>query len=91
MKVILNKNFRNKLENLVDYIAQDRPITAKNFKKIILSQIIEASTRPYSCRKSIYSDSESVRDLIVKGYTIVFRIKTTEIEVIGLINREQNL
>jgi plasmid stabilization system protein ParE len=91
MKVILKDDFRTKLENLVEYIAQDRPIVARNLKNLILANLKDVSKRPQSCRKSIYDEDESIRDLILKGYTVVFRISSTAIEVFGLINREEKL
>ncbi len=43
---------------------------------------------PYKHRKSIYFDLDTIRDLIFKGYTIVYQINTKEniIIVIGFTN-----
>lgn len=48
---------------------------------------------PYKHRKSIYFDTKNIRDLIFKGYTIVYRINPDkkEIEVFGLIKHEKQL
>jgi len=29
---------------------------------------------PYKCRKSLYFENDKIRDLIYKGYTIVYKI-----------------
>ena len=48
---------------------------------------------PYKNKKSIYFDDSNIRDLIFKGYTIVYRIKPEMkvVEVFGLIKYEENL
>ena len=40
---------------------------------------------PYAKRKSIYFDNDKIRDIIFKGYTIVYRINEEEncIEIFG--------
>ena len=40
---------------------------------------------PLIFRKSVYFDDNSTRDLIYKGYTIVFRINDNQIEVFGFV------
>jgi len=41
-------------------------------------------------RKSIYFDDDSIRDLIFKGYTVVFRINNSQIEVFGFVKFQEN-
>lgn len=93
MKINFNKSFNNKFGKLLEYIAGDKPIASKSFNKKVKSRIREIPKHPLSYRKSYYFDDPSgnVRDLIVDGYTIVFRIKPEEIEVFGLIKNEENL
>jgi hypothetical protein len=46
---------------------------------------------PQRFRKSIYFNDNSIRDLIYKGYTIVFRINNNLIEVFGIIKFQEKL
>ena len=41
---------------------------------------------PYKCRKSIYFTKENIRDLIFKGYTIVYKIDELKdiITIVGI-------
>ncbi len=39
---------------------------------------------PFRCRKNAILDDKNVRDLIFKGYVIVFRIKQDEIEILEI-------
>ncbi|MEY3417263.1 MAG: hypothetical protein RL711_1551 [Bacteroidota bacterium] len=89
MKIIYKDNFVHKLEFLIEYIAKDKPKAAKRFYTVLIKSIHKIPKRPYSFRKSIYFDDDTIRDLIFKGYTIVFRISENQIEIFGLINRQE--
>ena len=47
---------------------------------------------PYSNRKSVFFDNKEIRDLIFKGYVIVYRINKKEetIEVFGFTKYEND-
>lgn len=87
MKIEILKSFSDKLDHQVDYIAQDKPKAARKFRKDVISKIRSLKQNPFKCRKSLFSDDESVRDLIFKGYVITFRINKTHdlISVFALI------
>jgi plasmid stabilization system protein ParE len=85
MNIKFTSSFQNRLLNQIEYIAQDSPTRARKFQNELLNKINLISERPFSFRKSIYFDDDSIRDLIYKGYTIVFRINNDTIEVFGFI------
>ena len=74
MKIKLSSKFRNKLERQVRYIAKDKPGAARKFKTDLLTEIRKISDHPYSFRQSIYFENENIREMIYKGYVIIFRI-----------------
>jgi len=74
MKIEILLTFREKLGYQLAYIAKDKPEAARKFKKDIIKRIKQLSQSPYSNRKSIYFDRFDIRDLIFKGYTIVYKI-----------------
>jgi len=39
---------------------------------------------PYRFRQSIYFDDSSIRDLVFKGYVVVYKIRDESIDVFGL-------
>jgi hypothetical protein len=45
---------------------------------------------PYKCRQSIYFEDENIRDLVVYGYVITYRIKVDTIEIFGFTKYQQN-
>jgi len=89
MKILFKDTFISRLEKQIDFIALDNPGNARKFRKELLSKISEIPSNPYRYRKSIYFDDLKIRDLIYKGYTIVFRIGGN-IEVFGFVKFQQN-
>jgi len=75
MKIIKDKKFLRKLEIIYKYIKKDKPLAAKNFIYSLNSKIKNLKTFPKMYRKSIYFDDESYRDLIHKGYTVIYKIE----------------
>lgn len=74
MKLRILKTFGDKLNDQVDYIAQDKPGAARKFKSDIIKRIREIPNMPYANRKSIFFDREDIRDLIFKGYIVVYKV-----------------
>jgi plasmid stabilization system protein ParE len=90
MRILFKDSFLERLENQIDYISSDSPKRARKFKNDLLSRIKEISDNPYKFRKSIYFDNSNIRDLIFKGYTVVFRINENQIEVFGFVKYQKN-
>ncbi len=90
MKIIFKDTFVDRLEKQIEFIALDSPSTARKFKNKLLAQIKQISRNPYQYRKSIYFNDINIRDMIFKGYTIVFRITDTAIEVFGFVKYQNS-
>ncbi|MEX2588608.1 MAG: type II toxin-antitoxin system RelE/ParE family toxin [Chitinophagales bacterium] len=86
MKIEILKSFSNKLEEQVDYIAQDKPGAARKFKNDVLQKLKKLKRLPYAHRKSIFFNRNNIRDLIFKGYIIVYKVdeRNKKIIVFGL-------
>ncbi|APG66506.1 hypothetical protein LPB136_13295 [Tenacibaculum todarodis] len=89
MKIVFKESFVKRLENQLRFIAKDKPKAARKFKKDVLIKIKTIATNPYLYRKSIYFEDESIRDLIFRGYTIVYRITKKQIEVFGFVKYQE--
>ena len=74
MKLRILKSFGEKLNDQVDYIAQDKSGAARKFKSDLLGRIKEIPKMPYANRKSIFFDRDDIRDLIFKGYIVVYKV-----------------
>ena len=89
MRVVFKETFLLRIESQIEYISLDSPTRARKFKSDLLKRIKEIPTNPYQYRKSIYFEDETIRDLIFKGYTIVFRITQEKIEVFGIVKYQK--
>jgi len=74
MKLRILKSFGDRLNDQGDFIAQDKPGAARKFKSDLLGMIKEIPKMPYANRKSIFFDREDIRDLIFKGYIVVYKV-----------------
>ncbi len=85
MKIKITTDFRDRLNEQIEYIAKDKPSAARNFKKQILNRIKEIPKMPYAYRQSIFFDRDNIRDMIFKGYVVVFKIdeRNQIIEIFG--------
>ncbi len=89
MRVVFKDTFIIRIESQIEYISLDSPFRARKFKSDLLKRIKEIPTNPYRYRKSIYFEDKTIRDLIFKGYTIVFRITEDKIEVFGIVKYQK--
>ena len=88
MKLRFEKEFVLSLAKKIQFIALDNPSAAKVFQKGILKSCQTLLEMPYKHRQSIYHDDKNIRDLIYKGYTVVYAIEEEFISVFALINQE---
>ncbi len=93
MKIIITESFQEKLEKQVIFIAADSPSRSRKFKNDVISAIRKILPKPYKHRQSIYFNDPCIRDLIFKGYSVVFRINQDKdvIEVFGFVKYKEKL
>lgn len=80
------------MNDQVEYIAKDKPSAARRFKTEIIKRIKGIPKMPYANRKSIFFDREDIRDLVFKGYIIVYKIddENQTIDVFGFTKYEND-
>ena len=74
--------FIKALSDIESFIALDSLERAEKFKNDIIDKISSLDFMPKRCRKSTLANDESIRDLIFKGYIIVFKIQNNTIKVL---------
>jgi len=84
MKISYKKSFQNRLNRQLKYIAQNSPVNARKFRDALKQRIESVRDNPYKCRQSIYFDDNTIRDLVFKGYVVVYKIRDESIDVFGL-------
>ncbi len=88
MKIRYDPSFSYKLQRQIQFISGDKPIAAKKFRNRIIANIKKIPKNPWMNRKSYYFEDENIRDLIIEGYTISYKIEAYEIIVFGLLKWE---
>ena len=88
MKIEFDPEFMIALVEQLDRIAEDKPSAAREFRQALITQCKSLVDMPYRCRKSIYYDDEHVRDLVFRGYVIVYMIQDDMIIITSLINQQ---
>lgn len=81
--------FVNRLEGFVEIIAQDKPSAARKFQKEIINACKEIQHFPYKHRKSIYFNDKDIRDLVHKGFVIIYKLDGDTIRVFAFISSNE--
>lgn len=74
MKLEFLLSFVNRLEGFVEIIAQEKPSAARKFHKEIIT---------------IYFDDENIRNLVHKGFVVIYKIDGDTIKVFAFIHRNE--
>ncbi|MCR8684407.1 type II toxin-antitoxin system RelE/ParE family toxin [Campylobacter ureolyticus] len=82
--IILTNRFKKELGKIVGFIKKDSKTKALKFRDDLLSKIDQIPNYPQIYRKSLTTDDEDVKDLIFKGFVVVFRIKNDDIYILGI-------
>ncbi len=90
MKIVFEDSFLLKLQRQADYISNDKPQAAKKFKIAVIKECESLISNPYRCRKSIHFNDENIRDLIFKGYTIIYKISDDTISIFALTKHQEH-
>ncbi len=90
MRIIKDKEFLKKLKLIYEYIKKDKPQAAKNFVYGLNVKIKNLKKFPKMYRKSIYFDDENYRDMVYKGYTIIYKIEKDKILILDIFKWREN-
>ena len=92
MKIIYSPRSQSTLQQIKAFIAKDSVSRANSFIKHLKKQISAIKDMPFRYRKSDYFDDENVREMVYKGYTIIFFIddETETILILGIKKYKEN-
>lgn len=81
------------LENIFEFIAKDSPLFAEKFISNLVKSTKILENMPKSGRKVPELENYEFRELIRKGYRLVYRIKenSTDIEILAVIHSSRNM
>lgn len=91
MQINRLKRYKNNLFQILDYIAQDKFSASEDFKNELDELINNLPTFPYKFKKSKYFDNDNIRDMVYKGYTIIYRVNLDKntIDIIRIFNKNK--
>ena len=91
MQIKRHRKYISNLFSILEYIAKDKVLASQKFKDDIDEKIENLINFPYKNRPSRYFENENIRDMIFKGYTIVYEVKPQEdtIEILDIFNRNK--
>jgi len=91
MQIIYKPTFEFNLLHIIDFIAIDNPRASVNFANELEKLIFNLPNFPYKNRQSIYFHDENIRDMVFKGYTIVYKINIQKnlIEILDIFNQNK--
>ena len=78
--------YKIQLQNILENIAKDKISAMKKFRKGLNQHINNLPEMPYKHRQSYYHDDERVRDMVYKGYTIIYKIYDEYILIVEIFN-----
>ena len=93
MKIDIQDSFSEKLAEVVEFISKDKPKAARKFKADLLKKVKALPQYPLQFKRSIYFEKDTIRDMVFKGYTVVYKVDVDNklILVFGLIKHQENL
>jgi len=91
MRINRSARYKNNLFQILDYIAQDKFSASENFLNELDKLINNLPNFPFKFRKSQYFNDENIRDMIYKGYTVIYRINETEncIDIVRMFHKNK--
>ncbi len=84
MTIIKDIKYSRRLYQIMAYIAQDKKSAAVKFEQALNKQIENLIHFPYKYRKSHYFEDEAYRDMVFKGYTVIYKVEPERIIVLDI-------
>jgi plasmid stabilization system protein ParE len=79
------------LRHIHDHIAQDSPLYAKHVSEALVSKTLELDELPRLGRKVPEFNKDTVREIPLYSYRILYEIKLDLVEVLAVIHKRRNL
>jgi addiction module RelE/StbE family toxin len=84
MKIIYSKQAKEQLTNIKDYIAKDNKTVAIRYLSKIKHKIEILGDYPYIGKVNTTMNTRSIRDFVVFGYKIIYKINIKTITILSI-------
>ena len=64
------------------------PEAVEDLQNELKKNIASLDSMPMRCRKSLQVEQENTRDLIYKGYTIVFQVRDVSVNILAIFRQK---
>lgn len=91
MKIIWSPLAQQKLTDIADYIAQDKPGAALNWVESVLDQVENLASFPNSGRPVPELDNDEYKEIIIGNYRVIYKILEKEIHILTIRSFKQLL
>jgi len=91
MQINRSPRYKNNLFQILDYIAQDKLSASENFLNELDELINNLPNFPFKSRKSEYFNDENIRDMVYKGYTVIYKVNEAKntIDIVRIFNKNK--
>ncbi|MFH0981128.1 MAG: type II toxin-antitoxin system RelE/ParE family toxin [Planctomycetota bacterium] len=80
--IIWSERARDDLCAIGDYIARDKPVVAEQWVSRLIAAVERAATMPFSGRVAPEFGRAEIREILLRRYRIVYRVRAEAIEVL---------
>ena len=91
MQIKRSSKYNSNLFKILDYIAKDKISASENFLKELDKLINNLQNFPFKFRQSVYFDNKNIRDMVYKGYTVIYRVNESEniIDIVRIFHKNK--
>ena len=79
------------LENIRDYVARDSPEYARALIDRLIVSVEQLAPFPASGRRVPESSDRRIRELLVEGYRLIYRVRKSNIQVLAVVHGARSL
>jgi len=91
MKIVWSPLALDKISDIADYIALDKPTASLNWIESVFSEVEKLSSFPESGRIVPELSSDQYRELIIGNYRVIYKQFKSEIQILTIRNFKQLL
>ena len=73
------------LQEIADYIAMDKPVAARRWAQTLTAVAERAAVLPFAGRRVPELEREDMRELIKRGYRILYRVSEEQVEIVAVL------
>ena len=73
------------LQEIADYIARDKPEAARQWAQTLVGLGEQAAALPWSGRRVPEFERDELRELIKRGYRVMYRVGESQVEIVAVI------